>query len=168
MKTEDKESGGRSGIDAAPCIENCTSLNKNISHHPVLCQRCQDEYSIQEDGPDAGQRFACGIMVENMEAGNLSFNCCYFKALPDVINTVIEDKYFCGMPEKVCMCQPVDGAGPCGKPIAEVIDADRANESLRIVAILKKRPVIIPPPAASPHPFLDEILDYSRAFRKVR
>ena len=78
-KTEEKnEMGGIPGKVARPIIVSI-SESKTLSQHPVLCQRCKDEYTIQEDGPDAGEQFACGIMMENIREGCMSFTCPYFK-----------------------------------------------------------------------------------------
>ena len=34
-----------------------------------ICRRCARKESIQEDGPDAGVTFSCGMMVEAENAG---------------------------------------------------------------------------------------------------
>ena len=165
METE--EEGIGAGVVRTSPIEIARPTVKNITH-PVLCQWCEGEYHIQEDGPDAGRLFTCGIMVENLENGVRVFACPYFKSVKAAVQSV-EDKRFCKTPEKVCMCQPEYDVGSCGKPLAEVIDSDRANAALRIVAILKarpsgKRPVIVaeePAPGytePSPHPFMDPVI----------
>lgn len=136
MTTEGKERGA--GVVRTSPLKIARPIPKNISH-PVLCQWCEGEYHIQEDGPDAGRLFSCGIMVENLENGNRAFACPYFKSVQATVQSV-EDKRFCKTPEKVCMCQPEYEVGSCGKPLAEVIESDRANEALRIVKILKVRP----------------------------
>ncbi len=72
----------------------------------------------------------------------------------------------------VCGYGPIKFSLFCGPPVKQVgikellgiIDADKANEALRIVEVLKarpprKRPVIIPPPVPSPHAYLDGPLD---------
>ncbi|HUW85521.1 MAG TPA: hypothetical protein VMV55_01460 [Methanoregula sp.] len=47
---------------------------------PKLCQKCADrEYIFRSPGPDDGVKMKCGIMMENIWAGNLTFACPYFK-----------------------------------------------------------------------------------------
>lgn len=103
-----------------------------------------------DSGPDMGEIFACGIMAENIDEGCMSFHCPHF-----ILARRLRDKLICRCEEtgRTCMCQPADH--PQGKTIAKIIDADRANEALRIVRILKehKRPVIVEAP--SPHDYLD-------------
>jgi hypothetical protein len=97
--------------------------------HPALCMRCDGEYYIQPDGPDAGKLFACGIMLENIREGCMDFACCYFT---EVSMTRVDDQVFCTMPGRTCMCNP-DTHGACGK----IIDAEEANEALLLVEQLK-------------------------------
>jgi len=75
--TEKNDKGGIPGKVTRPIII-APIENKNIPH-PALCMRCKGEYAIQEDGPDAGKLFACGIMMENIREGCMSFTCPYFK-----------------------------------------------------------------------------------------
>ena len=76
--TEKNDKGGIPGKVTRPVIIETLSENKTLSH-PALCQRCDGEYAIQPDGPDAGRLFACGIMMENIREGCMSFACPYFK-----------------------------------------------------------------------------------------
>ena len=88
--TEKCEGCGGHGWNCAP--DNSTpDITKNLSH-PVLCQKCTGEYNWVEEGPDAGVRFACGIMIENIEAGNMWFACPYFvySAKKDQLAPVID------------------------------------------------------------------------------
>ena len=85
--TEKNDKGGIPGKVTRPVIIETLSENKTLSH-PALCQRCDGEYAIQPDGPDAGKLFACGIMVKNIEAGCMSFYCPYFKpAIAPIIDS---------------------------------------------------------------------------------
>ena len=129
-KTEEKEDKGCPDCNLGALGTESLSEIKTLSH-PPLCMRCEGEYYIQPDGPDAGRLFACGIMVENIEAGNMSFACCYLKTTPNTM-TVVGDKLICKTDRHLCLCQP-EGCGSCGK----IIDADKMNESLRDVAALK-------------------------------
>ena len=124
-ETEEKigNEGGFPGKVARPIII-AQQENKTLSY-PIPCQRCADTHYIQQYGPDAGQSFACGIMVENIEAGCMSFFCPYLRTM-----TRVEDKAICRTPERTCMCQPDDGNGTCGKVIAPVIDADEVQRML--------------------------------------
>lgn len=61
-------------------IEYVSQDNK----YPVPCRKCGNQFSVQQDGPDAGLPFACGIMVENMEAGCMAFTCPYSKIVAGV------------------------------------------------------------------------------------
>jgi len=130
-ETTEKEAKGGCPVCAcnSPPIENCTSLNKKVSH-PLRCQLCDGEYHLQEDGPDAGEVFACGIMRENMECGNMWFYCPYFK-------------------HKTFHQVEILDADECNKALRLV----------RILKE-RKQPVIIDPPCYeySPHEFLDKAI----------
>jgi len=81
MQTETEKAGGGRSCGTLP-VQNARSLNKTLSiEHPPQCRVCESEYSIQESGPDAGQKFACGIMLENMENGVMLFSCPYLKPI---------------------------------------------------------------------------------------
>jgi hypothetical protein len=130
MQTETEEKtgfkGGHAGKQyARPVIIETLSENKNIPH-PELCMQCDGEYYIQPDGPDAGKLFACGIMVENIEAGNMSFACCYFNTTIPTTTTVVGDKLICKTDRHLCLCQPEEGNGTCGK----IIDADKSSRDI--------------------------------------
>jgi len=90
--TEKNDKGGIPGKVTRPVIIETLSENIKLSDepctvkylpftlsHPALCQRCDGECHIQPDGPDAGRLFACGIMMENIREGCMSFACPYFK-----------------------------------------------------------------------------------------
>ena len=158
MTTEEKERGA--GVVRTSPIEIARPITKNISY-PVLCKRCTGLHTVQDGGPDSGRVFTCGICIENMTEGNMSFSCPYF--CPTALAR-IEDKVFCN---GTCMCQPEYEVGACRKPLAEVIDADKVQEKARIDRLLAQgreyqktgnamvftRPVIVEEP--SPHDFID-------------
>jgi len=158
MTTEGKERGA--GVVRTSPIEIARPITKNISY-PVLCKRCTGLHTVQDGGPDSGRVFTCGICIENMTEGNMSFSCPYF--CPTALAR-IEDKVFCN---GTCMCQPEYEVGACRKPLAEVIDADKVQEKARIDRLLAQgreyqktgnamvftRPVIVEEP--SPHDFID-------------
>jgi hypothetical protein len=144
METEEEDRGA--GVVRTSPIKIARPITKNVSY-PVLCKRCTGLHTVQDGGPDSGRVFTCGICIENMTEGNMSFSCPYF--CPTALAR-IEDKVFCN---GTCMCQPEYEVGACRKPISAIIDADKANEALRAVALLKKRPIIIEEP--SPHDFID-------------
>jgi hypothetical protein len=130
METEPKSGGP---VNRSP-------INKEIAHplnvsNPPQCQRCTGEYEVfnMPGHPDNGVEFACGIMVENRDNGCMMFSCPYFKDSLDLSRARI---------------------------LHEIIDADKANEALRLVRLLKehKRPVIVSEEVVyqpSPHEFLD-------------
>jgi hypothetical protein len=60
-----------------------------VEKHPALCQRCRRQTSVFDGGPDhpdTGATFSCGIMIENMGAGNYAFPCGYFQDASPVID----------------------------------------------------------------------------------
>ena len=126
--TEKNDKGGIPGKVTRPVIIETLSENKTLSH-PALCQRCDGEYAIQPDGPDAGRLFACGIMMENIREGCMSFACPYFAEVP---MTRVNDQVSCKNGGRTCMCNP-DTHGACGK----IVDADESNAALALVADLK-------------------------------
>ena len=134
METEKEGDGGPCCGSNSP--NDIVPIEDKILSHPELCQRCDGEYYIQPDGPDAGKLFACGIMVENIEAGCMSFACPYSKSAPNTM-TVVGDKLRCDTSDKTCFCQPDEGKGTCGK----IIDAEVANAALRLCNDLKARRV---------------------------
>ena len=132
-ETTEKEAKGGCPVCAcnSPPIENCTSLNKKVSN-PFLCMVCEDEYYLfrMPGHPDDGELMACGIMVENRQAGNALVSCPYFK-------------------HKTFHQVEVLDADECNKTLRLV----------RILKE-RKQPVIIDPPCYeySPHEFLDKAI----------
>lgn len=82
-------SGGCADESANSNSETCESIK--VSQHPVLCRTCGNETRVFEcpGHPDDGVAFACGIMVENMEAGTGPFSCEYHepKAAAPIIDS---------------------------------------------------------------------------------
>lgn len=171
METEDKSGGCPVCACGTPCKENCTPQQKIVSY-PEPCRLCTDkEFIFSMPGhPDDGQLMHCGIMEENKRKGCLMFYCPYFRGVMEIEG----DKVKCKTNTGTCLCQPEnhDGKGACGKPIAVIIDADRVQETARIERLLTQgrryqqtgdvrsfsRPVIIAPPASSPHAYLDPVV----------
>ncbi len=165
MSTKTENGGGRPCNCAAPCDKNCMSLNKKVSQHPAQCQLCEDEYHIQEDGPDAGMPFACGIMVENMDAGCMLFECPWFKRKQyqkvslidaDTVNAALK------------LMEAAKGIGD-----GRIIDADSTNEAIALVRVLKQpKPMTVTEerivPIPSPHEWLDKAIRAASLKRMVR
>ena len=74
-KTELKNGTGGIVQTLRPIITE-VPYEKKVS--PGICRRCARKESIQEDGPDAGQRFVCGMMVESENAGITVGSCAHF------------------------------------------------------------------------------------------
>lgn len=84
-------------------------------------------------------------MVSISDDKKVSFSRCQICGSPLVWGSddPAEDKSYYWCPK--CDYGPVffplyGGPKPFGKPIAEMIDADIANESLRVVSLLRSRP----------------------------
>lgn len=72
--------GGR--LETAPStIARITP--KKVSH-PALCTYCVDQYRTftLPGHQDDGERVACGLMIDNMNAGIFTFPCAYFNKKP--------------------------------------------------------------------------------------
>ena len=81
METKNEDMGG-STCSASP-IKNEIARPINVSY-PALCAYCIDQFRtfVLKGHQDDGERFACGIMVDNMRAGNFNFHCQYFSKKP--------------------------------------------------------------------------------------
>lgn len=164
--TEKCDCGGCS-CGALP-IKNARSLNKKVSHHPMQCQLCEDEYHIQEDGPDAGMAFACGIMIENMEAGCSLFECPWFKR-KEYHRVSLIDADTANAALKL-----MEAARRIGDNT--FIDADSTNEAIALVRVLKQPPKPKPitvteeriVPIPSPHEWLDKAIRVASKKRIIK
>jgi hypothetical protein len=54
-------------------------LESQENKYPHLCRSCRKQFSVFEcEGhPDHGEKFACGLMVEAMEARDRQGGCCH-------------------------------------------------------------------------------------------
>lgn len=71
--------------------------------YPEICQNCENQHHVFRSSghPDDGVKFACGVMIENMAAGNVLFNCPYFAPRKPV--PVIEAGHCCSCPAmRIC------------------------------------------------------------------
>ena len=133
MEVEEK-GGGRVEASSLGDIARSLTISLSTLSHPALCERCESKVTVFEmpGHPDDGVPFTCGILQDNMKAGCMAFHCPYFVDVKQV-----GDKLQCTTPDgQSCMCQPADH--PNGKVIAEIIDAEKANEALRLVEIIRK------------------------------
>jgi hypothetical protein len=95
--------------------------------YPIPCMSCgkQFEQFHSAGHPDDGKRLACGIMVENMNAGIMAFACGY--------KTPARES-----PIKECaVCADCIVTRPACGGCAPVIDAEEANKALALVAELR-------------------------------
>ena len=75
MEAIEEEKGGIVEIER-PVLNHGTQENNKVC--AGICRRCARKEHTQADGPDAGQRFVCGMMAEAEHAGITVGSCAHF------------------------------------------------------------------------------------------
>lgn len=103
----------------------------NQVKYPANCMTCGKQFSQfhSEGHPDDGVLFACGLMVENMDAGITAFSCTYWAPVSAEAQKTVKD---CATCEVVGICDGHitggswhhrEGVKPCKPKIADIVVA---------------------------------------------